>query len=56
MSNLWSEFGAKEDTLSPEEKTFLAQNGYLNLGKLLSDEELAAINQRLLELLNEWYG
>lgn len=53
MSILLSEFGVKEDTLSPEEKTFLAQNGYLNLGKLLSDEQLAAINQRLLELMHE---
>lgn len=53
MPTLLSELGVTKDTLSTEEKAFLAQNGYLNLGKLLSDEQLATINQRLLELMNE---
>lgn len=53
MSNILTQLGITNITLPPEEKTFLAQNGYLNLGKLLSDEQLASINQRLLELMNE---
>jgi hypothetical protein len=43
--------GVKEDTLSPEEKTFLDNNGYLNLGKLLDDEQVDIIRSTLLEIL-----
>lgn len=52
MSTLLMQLGVNEATLSPAEKTFLAQNGYLNLGKLLSDEQLAAIQQRLQALMD----
>jgi len=51
-TTLLSKLGVTNDTLSAAEKAFLAQNGYLNLGKLLSDEQLHAINQRLVELMN----
>lgn len=53
MPIVLSELGVTQDTLSSEEKAFLAQNGYLNLGQLLLAEQLATINQRLLELMNE---
>ncbi|MEM6804034.1 MAG: phytanoyl-CoA dioxygenase family protein [Bacteroidota bacterium] len=44
MSNsLLKGLGVKSDTLSKEEIQFLDQNGYLNLGKLLSEAELDAI-------------
>lgn len=38
-------------TLNPEEKDFLDQNGYLNLGKLLLDNQLYAIRKKTQELL-----
>ncbi len=44
--------GVKEDTLSTEEKLFLDENGYLNLGKLLDDEQLELIRFTLQNLLN----
>lgn len=39
--------------LEAEQKTFLAEHGYLNLGKLLTDDEVSSVNQRLAELLHE---
>ena len=53
MNQLLSKLGVNTDTLSEEEKEFLDKNGYLKLGKLLSDEELAAIQNRIAELLTQ---
>jgi hypothetical protein len=39
--------------LTHEEVTFLDENGYLNLGKLLSTEQVQKINQRLDELMTQ---
>ena len=33
--------------LTPEEKKFLEENGYVNLGVLLSDSELELVNARM---------
>ena len=43
--------GVQENTLTTEERTFLDQNGYLGLGKLLSDQQLLEIRNRIEELL-----
>lgn len=51
MQNLLYQLGVREDTLSAEEKAFLDQNGYLNLGQLLSPEEIDTIKQRIEFLL-----
>lgn len=40
-------------TLNQEEKDFLDQNGYLNLGKILSDDQLIAIREKIGELLEK---
>ena len=42
--------GISQDTLSVEEISFLAQQGYLNLGKILSTTEVERINQRIAVL------
>jgi ectoine hydroxylase-related dioxygenase (phytanoyl-CoA dioxygenase family) len=39
--------------LTHEEVTFLDENGYLNLGQLLSTEQVQKINQRLEELMTQ---
>ena len=36
--------------LTSNEKNFLEENGYLNLGILLNDEEVETVNSRLEEL------
>ena len=36
--------------LTSNEKNFLIENGYLNLGILLNDEEVETVNSRLEEL------
>jgi ectoine hydroxylase-related dioxygenase (phytanoyl-CoA dioxygenase family) len=46
-----TQLGVSADLLSQDEKKFLDQNGYLNLGKLLSDQQLHAIKTRIQELL-----
>ncbi len=48
-----AQLGVSTHTLSPEEKAFLAENGYLNLGKLLSDEALEAVRTTIDRLLRE---
>ena len=48
--NTLSAFEVRENTLSQEEKDFLSTFGYLNLGKLLSDQQVAEINNQI-ELL-----
>ena len=53
MENPLFELGVRDDTLSDAEKAFLDQNGYLNLGVLLQDEELNSIQDRIQELLHE---
>lgn len=40
-----------EATLSQEEKDFLDQNGYLNLGQILSENQLASIRNKIKTLL-----
>ena len=47
------ELGVLEDTLSPDEKSFLEKNGYINLGQLLSDQEVIQINLELKRLMEE---
>lgn len=47
-----ADLGVKPETLTKEEKDFLDKNGYLNLGKLLTDEQLVAIQNRIQELMN----
>ena len=51
--NTLSELGVRTDTLSTQEKAFLDQNGYLSLGKLLSDEQLEEVRQGVSRLLIE---
>lgn len=51
MQNLLYQLGVRDDSLSVEEKAFLDQNGYLNLGQLLSPEEIEIITQRISFLL-----
>jgi hypothetical protein len=42
----------RDNTLSPDEKDFLDKNGYLNLGQLLSDEQVKEINAKILSLMH----
>ena len=44
------EFGARDDTLSSEEKDFLDVNGYLPLENILTQEQIAKMIHRLDEL------
>lgn len=44
--------GVGHDTLTPAEKYFLDQNGYLNLGQLLSDSQVEQINETIHSLMN----
>lgn len=39
--------------LTQTEKSFLAENGYLNLGKLLSDEEVERVNAHMQMLMEQ---
>src|SRR5690606_11434312 len=41
------------DSLSLEENEFLDQNGYLNLGRILSGEQLSSIRNKIQELLEK---
>ena len=51
MQNLLHQLGVRQDTLSPDEKKFLDENGYLNLGQLLSPLQIEEIRGRIDELL-----
>jgi ectoine hydroxylase-related dioxygenase (phytanoyl-CoA dioxygenase family) len=42
----------RQDTLTQAEKDFLDENGYLNLGQLLSNDQVKKINDRIYELMN----
>lgn len=39
--------------LELDQKQFLAENGYLNLGKLLTDSEVESVNRRLADIMME---
>ncbi|MEM6628533.1 MAG: phytanoyl-CoA dioxygenase family protein [Bacteroidota bacterium] len=56
MQTLLQQLGIHEEILSQEEKKFLNQNGYLNLGQVLTPEQVAALNQRIAEILEEEGG
>lgn len=51
MNPILTKLGVAQTTLTEEEKDFLDQNGYLNLGQLLSDEQLEDIRNRISQLL-----
>ncbi len=51
MEKYLQELGVENDLLSDEEKAFLDQNGYLNLGKILSDEQIKLVLAKIEELL-----
>lgn len=42
----------RDDTLTPTEKNFLDENGYLNLGSILSSTDVAKINARISWLMD----
>lgn len=46
-----AKLGVTDVILSQEEKDFLDQNGYLNLGRILSDSQLSSIRKKIQELL-----
>ena len=46
------QLNVRENTLTQAEKDFLAKNGYLNLGQLLSDVEVERINNRINALMD----
>lgn len=46
-----AQLGVHKDSLSIQERTFLDENGYLNLGKLLSEKMLSRIRERIDDLL-----
>jgi ectoine hydroxylase-related dioxygenase (phytanoyl-CoA dioxygenase family) len=48
-----AKLGATDAPLSRKEKNFLDQNGYLNLGRILSDKELSSIRKKIQELLEK---
>lgn len=52
-NSLLQSLGVKSNTLSQDEIQFLDQNGYLNLGQLLSEVELKIIRERVQTLLQE---
>ena len=45
------QIGVRPDLLSEAEKKFLDENGYLNLGKILSDEQIQIVQHRIDSLL-----
>ncbi|WP_162342280.1 phytanoyl-CoA dioxygenase family protein [Cyclobacterium salsum] len=47
------QLGVHENLLSKAEKEFLQTEGYLNLGKLLTDETVAVLRAKIQELLEE---
>jgi len=53
MNELLQKMGVSSHLLSEDEQQFLRHNGYLNLGKLLSDDNLHKIKQRVKEILKE---
>ncbi|NND07736.1 MAG: phytanoyl-CoA dioxygenase [Saprospiraceae bacterium] len=53
MTNMLENLGVDKNLLSQDEKTALREKGYISLGKLLSDEDLKRISQRINTLINE---
>ncbi|WPP50381.1 phytanoyl-CoA dioxygenase family protein [Catalinimonas niigatensis] len=53
MNNYLNQLGVRPDTLSNDEKHFLDENGYLSLGKLLSDNQLQQIRETIAHLLEQ---
>jgi ectoine hydroxylase-related dioxygenase (phytanoyl-CoA dioxygenase family) len=51
MSQILQQLGVQEDTLTPQEKRFLDERGYLILGQILTPSQLEAIRTRLQALL-----
>lgn len=51
--NALEQLGVTENLLSQEEKDFLNQKGYLNLGKILTEGQLAAVRNKVGELLDK---
>ncbi len=51
MESYLSQIGVTQQLLTSAERAFLDANGYLNLGKILSDDQLTAIRQRIDQLL-----
>ena len=47
-----SALNVQDTTLSQNEKDLLDQNGYLNLGMLLSSQQVQKINERIHSLMN----
>lgn len=52
-STALSQLGVQETTLSQAEKDFLDENGYVNLGQLLTEAQVKAINDRLAQIMVE---
>ncbi|MDH4089267.1 MAG: phytanoyl-CoA dioxygenase family protein [Cyclobacteriaceae bacterium] len=48
-----TELDVHENTLTQDEKNFLSEFGYLNLGKLLSETQVSAINHQILVLMEK---
>jgi ectoine hydroxylase-related dioxygenase (phytanoyl-CoA dioxygenase family) len=53
MAHYLDDLGGHDDLLTADERTFLDTQGYLVLGRVLSDERLALIRERLDALLRE---
>ena len=53
MASVLKELGVTHDLLTKDEQTCLRKHGYVNLGKMLSDDELLAITERINALLVE---
>src|SRR5436190_13040629 len=53
IKEVLSKLGVRENTLSPEEKTFLDENGYLPLPGILSPQQVQALANRLEALAAE---
>lgn len=53
MQDPLEKLGVHDDLLSSEEKAFLDTQGYLSLGRLLSDEQLDGVRKRTSQLLEE---
>lgn len=53
MANYLDELGASVDLLTDQEKNLLDSQGYLVLGKILSDEQVSAIRNRIESLMDE---
>src|SRR5690349_4916216 len=46
-----TELGVRDSTLSSVEKDFLDKNGFLNLGQLLTSDQVEKINAKILSLM-----